>query len=321
MSIKVTLKALHQTPIAFYPCHAKIMGSVSGGVLLSQLLYWYGKVKGSTFYKADAELRNETMLNEWEFRKAKARLKELPFLTVTRKGVPPVTHYTIDEGKYAEMLQINFETVSELNERQSPNQTRDSLQNIYKEAETTSETTTEKEEALFEDFQLREEEQDDIMDATMPTAPVDHFSGPCHLQDYLSNFPCLHVQAVLTGIEPMLGYKPRPHEALFDAAHRYSLFDLLKITERFCAKHSDRETWILGSIFSGKTLDARIAALQASPATSHDPNDLRRYDKPRSYQTWKDEQPIPEHLRVPQEQVSELVNDLGNKLGWDFEDD
>lgn len=145
-AIMKALAHLHQRPIAFYPCYAVLLESVSAGVLLSQIMYWWSAVGARPFDKTDAELRAETMLNEWEFRKAKAKLKDLPFLSVKRKGVPPTTCYEVDQNLLFETLgkldssPIDFETVSELNERQSPNQTRDSLRNI---PETTPETTPE----------------------------------------------------------------------------------------------------------------------------------------------------------------------------------
>ncbi len=49
------LKSLHQRPIAFYPIYVNIAGSLSAGVALSQLMYWFGTGKDK-IYKTDKEL-------------------------------------------------------------------------------------------------------------------------------------------------------------------------------------------------------------------------------------------------------------------------
>ena len=94
--MKNLLIQLNQRPIAVYPVYIKITGSVNAGLLLSQLMYWYGAVNGRTFYKSDAEIMEETMLSESELRTAKNKLKLLSFIEIKAKGVPARTHYTIN---------------------------------------------------------------------------------------------------------------------------------------------------------------------------------------------------------------------------------
>ena len=88
---------LNLRPIAVYPVYIKLTGSVNAGLLLSQIMYWYGAVNGRTFYKSDAEIMDETMLSVNELRHAKARLKQMSFIKITLHGVPAKTHYTIDD--------------------------------------------------------------------------------------------------------------------------------------------------------------------------------------------------------------------------------
>ena len=95
-TLREALAAIHQRPIAYYPCYARLMGSATGGILLSQLLYWWGACGGRKFDKSDSQLKAETLLSEWEFRAAKRKLKHLDFLTITREGIPAKAYYDVD---------------------------------------------------------------------------------------------------------------------------------------------------------------------------------------------------------------------------------
>jgi hypothetical protein len=94
--MKEILIKLNQRPIAVYPIYIKLTGSVTSGLLLSQIMYWYSAVNGRAFYKSDAEIMEETMLTANELRSAKLRLKSLSFMNMYLKGVPARTHYEID---------------------------------------------------------------------------------------------------------------------------------------------------------------------------------------------------------------------------------
>jgi hypothetical protein len=91
-------RQLNQRPIAYYGVYADLMGSVPGGVYLSQVMYWWG-ISGDAFYKTDSELMKETRLSAREIRSAKYALKKLECITVKAKGSPPVTHYAVDSEK------------------------------------------------------------------------------------------------------------------------------------------------------------------------------------------------------------------------------
>ena len=96
------LKKLNQRPISYYPVYRQITGSTTAGILLSQLMYWFSKK--DKIFKTDQELRDETLLTEKELKSAKANIKKLDFITVSREGLPAKTYYEIDWEKYAETL-------------------------------------------------------------------------------------------------------------------------------------------------------------------------------------------------------------------------
>lgn len=96
------LKALNQKPIAYYPIYRKIVGSTTGGILLSQLMYWFSKKE--KIFKTDKEIMSETLLTEKELKNAKKLIKELDFISVTREGIPAKTYYEIDWEKFQTCL-------------------------------------------------------------------------------------------------------------------------------------------------------------------------------------------------------------------------
>ncbi len=93
--LRLLYESLHQTPIAFYPIYTDVMESAAGGVLLSQMMYWFSKK--SRFFKTDEDFKRETHLSSWELKSAKRVLKErIDFIKVTIVGAPPKTTYEID---------------------------------------------------------------------------------------------------------------------------------------------------------------------------------------------------------------------------------
>lgn len=145
--LKSAFLSINQRPISYYPIYTKITGSVTGGVLLSQLLYWYAAVNGRKFYKRDAEIKKETYLTTNELRSAKKKLKALQFIFVTREGVPAKTYYDFD-------IELLFETIVSFSEihdsslvkstkQDSLNPTNSSSEINETITENTQETTTE----------------------------------------------------------------------------------------------------------------------------------------------------------------------------------
>ena len=138
--MKNLLIQLNQRPIAVYPIYIKITGSVNAGLLLSQIMYWYGAVNGRIFYKSDIEIMEETCLSESELRTAKNKLKSLSFIEIKAKGVPARTHYYINSEKLISEIN-NFSSVksTKLKTRNQQNYNSEINETI---TENTTENTT-----------------------------------------------------------------------------------------------------------------------------------------------------------------------------------
>ena len=92
--LSAVLRNLHQHPIAYYLVYAKIMGSAAGGLILSQVLFYFGRA-GEKFARKDEQLIAETGCSIREFREAKKTMKTLPFLKITVEGMPAETYYEV----------------------------------------------------------------------------------------------------------------------------------------------------------------------------------------------------------------------------------
>jgi len=100
--MKNALRQLSQKNISFNPLYRELTGSLAGGLLLSQLMYWFSKK--DKFYKTDDEIRNETTLTKKELENAKKHIKNLSFVSVTREGIPAKTYYEIDWEKFVKVI-------------------------------------------------------------------------------------------------------------------------------------------------------------------------------------------------------------------------
>jgi len=127
------LRKLNQRPIAFYPIYRQITGSLDGGILLSQLMYWFSKK--DKIYKTDADLQDETNFTTYEIRKAKKQIKTMPFITITREGIPAKTFYEIHWDKYEEHLAASVctGTTNKPKQERQPNTKTTYKDNKYKE--------------------------------------------------------------------------------------------------------------------------------------------------------------------------------------------
>jgi len=141
--MKEVLIALNQQPIAVYPIYIDITGSMTAGVLLSQVMYWDSKMKGNEFYKNDAEFMQETRLTQSEFKTAKKIIGDLPFITIQRKGVPCRTWYSVNHTNLLVVLQqFSSSFTYELGSRLSTSQRGVNLRTIIG-TENTQKITTE----------------------------------------------------------------------------------------------------------------------------------------------------------------------------------
>lgn len=138
--IKKLLIEFNQKPIAIYPVYIDLTGSVTAGLLLSQIMYWYGSVKRE-FYKTDAELMQETRLTITEFKNAKRIISELPFVHIQRKGIPAKTYYDIDLINLSDcIVQTSSQVTYHQGKRLPANKRGDNLRTI---TENTQENNTE----------------------------------------------------------------------------------------------------------------------------------------------------------------------------------
>ena len=100
---KQILQALNQRPVAYYPIYAEITGSVTAGILLSQLMYWFAKK--DKIYKTNNEMQEEIHFTDKQFKNAKQKVNQLPFIHITKEGIPAKTYYEIDWDGYEKALE------------------------------------------------------------------------------------------------------------------------------------------------------------------------------------------------------------------------
>jgi len=134
-----------ERPIAYYPIYSRICGTITAGLLLSQLVYW-GKIsKWKKFFKTEKELREEIYMSRHEFLAAKKRLQSIGFVLTEIRKYPPVTFYEINSKKIIDAIsncpEIKQSTVRKLDDQcPEPGQMMsENRTNIYK---TTTENTT-----------------------------------------------------------------------------------------------------------------------------------------------------------------------------------
>lgn len=124
---KRLLEALSAKPVVFNPVLAKLTGSVKAGLLLSQLLYWWGKGQNPDWiYKTIKEIKDETALSRSEQEGAIKKIKKLDLMKVKLRGIPPRRHFKLNLQKisnlicrnstnlFAENQQYNSDNTSEI---------------------------------------------------------------------------------------------------------------------------------------------------------------------------------------------------------------
>jgi len=97
-------EAYQEHPIAYMPIYSKITGSVTAGILLSQIVYWDGKMKHRQFYKTDKDFCNELSMGPSELKNAKKILQKKEIVLITRKGIPAKTHYHLNRNNLTNLL-------------------------------------------------------------------------------------------------------------------------------------------------------------------------------------------------------------------------
>jgi len=139
-NITALLRAYSEHPIAYFPVYTEITGSVTAGVLLSQVLYWWHQMNERQFYKVDHEFADELSMGLYEFRGARKKLIETGLIYTERKGLPRKTHYTVDEDRLVAFIASVRKNPTQ---EEGENQHRSEEKPNTPRAETTHETTAE----------------------------------------------------------------------------------------------------------------------------------------------------------------------------------
>jgi hypothetical protein len=140
------LLSLSGDAIAYRKVFTEISGSVTCGVLLSQLLYWSNKVKGRQFYKTNEGFCEEIGLSAKEFKLAKTKLLNKGFISVEHKSMPRRTYYQVNIENIINALTDNWEksptSQYERDQLDGPKGTDCMVRKGPTTSETTTETTT-----------------------------------------------------------------------------------------------------------------------------------------------------------------------------------
>lgn len=97
--------SLNERPIAYHRAYARLTGSTTAGLLLSQLIYWSVKMGHAEFWKTNEELEEETGLSRKEMLSAKKKI--VAYFKIQIKGIPAKTFYTLN-------LTVLIESLGEL---------------------------------------------------------------------------------------------------------------------------------------------------------------------------------------------------------------
>lgn len=97
--------------IAISSTFCRVMGSLEGGMFLSQLLFWCDKGKdGEWFYKTYDEWNMETFLSEYQVRNLAKKCCKIGFLEtkVAKANGNPTVHYRVDRLKFTDWFLKNL---------------------------------------------------------------------------------------------------------------------------------------------------------------------------------------------------------------------
>ncbi len=105
------IRALLTRPVAFHPMLARLCGSVTAGLMLSQALYWTDVQErtkpeaGGWFYKKQNEWTDETCLTRTEQQTARKKLIELGFLEEERRDLPAKMYFRVILERVCEAIE------------------------------------------------------------------------------------------------------------------------------------------------------------------------------------------------------------------------
>jgi hypothetical protein len=108
-NLQIVQKLLSR-PIAYQSIFAEIVGSVSGGIFLSQLYYWSNGNKGRDpngfIYKTFDDWHQETFISRREWEVARKSLKKLGLLTEEQRGLDRQLWYKLD-------IELLYQTIAD----------------------------------------------------------------------------------------------------------------------------------------------------------------------------------------------------------------
>lgn len=136
---KAILRAFGDRVIAYNRIYAHITGSVTAGLLLSQLMYWNSAMKGNEFYKTNDDLCEELCMGTKELKNAKAELVALGIVTVTLKSIPAKSYYQVNEDRIIDLINAHEASIHQDGpkrpnwiDRNGPSTTENNTENINK---------------------------------------------------------------------------------------------------------------------------------------------------------------------------------------------
>lgn len=165
------LYELLDRPIAYHRILAEIAGSASGGVFLSQAIYWAKRatLPDGWFYKTSDQWFEETYLTRREQETVRKRLTAINILQEEKRGVPAKLHYRVNENELERHVLQRHDTLAhadgqgavqtslaenaKLDWRKAPNKDGGKRQT---NTETTAETTSETTKAISSDDEFEE---------------------------------------------------------------------------------------------------------------------------------------------------------------------
>lgn len=103
---RLILDILGTRPILFNPDLARMLDSVTAGLFLSQLLFWWEKGRNPwRFYKTVKELQDEIVLTKHQQLSAQKICVEKGVLEVVYRGIPPKRYFKINIEKIIDLLE------------------------------------------------------------------------------------------------------------------------------------------------------------------------------------------------------------------------
>lgn len=257
--MREALKALNQRPISYYPINTKIMGSITGGVALSQIMYWFtaGKNPPLKIYKTDAELQDETHLSDNEMRAVKKKLKAISFLTVSREGVPAKTFYAIDWDEYYSSL-VKF-TKQECNDDSLVETNSTDCGNSPSKISEIHETITESTQRLPESTSPVAGKPDDDLPQAFTETMLEAIDVATHLSTKLSESIDNYKQPSIAGLHKWAKD--------IDLAIRKDDRTKSQLIEAINWIHDGAGSFWIGNIKSGKKLREQFDTLTAQRST------------------------------------------------------